>query len=53
VKSLLTAPAPQLWSLVGIVGVGLALLASARFVQRSQFFHLPREHYLPEPAAGA
>jgi amino acid transporter len=53
VKSLLVAPAAQLWSLVGIIAVGLVLLASARFVQRSQFFGLPREQYQPGPATDA
>jgi amino acid transporter len=45
VKSLLSAPAAQVWSIVGVVAVGLVLLASARFIQRSPFFQLPREHY--------
>ena len=51
VKSLLTAPSAQLWSLVGIVVVGIVLLVLARFVQRSPFFQLPREHYQPEAEA--
>jgi amino acid transporter len=42
-KSVQVAPAPQIWSLVGIVGTGLLLLLSARFVLRSQFFLIPRE----------
>lgn len=33
--------------------LGLVFLASARFVQRSQFFGLPREQYQPEPATDA
>ncbi|HTX27763.1 MAG TPA: APC family permease [Streptosporangiaceae bacterium] len=43
VKSLQTAPAAQIWSLVGIVGVGAALMLIARFVLRPQFFHLRPE----------
>jgi amino acid transporter len=43
VKSLLAAPSPQLWSLVGIVGVGVILMLVARFVLRPQFFHLRPE----------
>jgi hypothetical protein len=53
ITQLLAAPAAQLWSLAGIIAVGLVLLASARFVQRSQFFGLPREQYQPEPATDA
>jgi amino acid transporter len=43
VKSLMAAPAAQIWSLVGIVGVGAVLMLIARFVLRPQFFHLRRE----------
>ncbi|MGH3254234.1 MAG: APC family permease [Streptosporangiaceae bacterium] len=43
VKSLLAASSPQLWSLVGIVGVGVVLMLVARFVLRPQFFHLKPE----------
>ena len=43
VKSLLAAPSPQVWSLVGIVGVGVVLMLVARFVLRPQFFHLKPE----------
>jgi amino acid transporter len=43
VRSLQAAPAAQLWSLAVIMAVGLALLLSARFVQRSAFFSLRRE----------
>jgi amino acid transporter len=43
VKSLLAAPAPQLWSVLGDIVVGLVLMFVARFVLRSPFFQLPRE----------
>ncbi len=43
VKSLIGAPAPQVWSLVGIVVAGLILMLVARFGLRSSFFQLPRE----------
>ena len=43
VKSLLVAPASQLWSLVGIVGIGLILMLVARFILRSPFFQIQRE----------
>ena len=42
-KSLQTAPAAQVWSLVGIVIAGLLLMFSARFIQRSPFFWIPLE----------
>jgi amino acid transporter len=41
--SVQTAPAAQVWSLVGIVGAGLLLMLSARFILRSQFFQIQRE----------
>jgi amino acid transporter len=43
VKSVQAAPAPQIWSLVGVVAAGLVLLLIARFVLRSSFFHTQRE----------
>jgi amino acid transporter len=43
IKSLLAAPAPQLWSVVGIVSVGVILMLAARFVLRSSFFQISRE----------
>jgi amino acid transporter len=43
VKSLLVAPAPQLWSVAGVVIAGLLLMFVARFVLRSPFFAVPRE----------
>jgi amino acid transporter len=42
-KTLQSASAPQIWSLVGIVGLGLIMLLCARFVLRSGFFQMPRE----------
>jgi len=43
VKSLMSAPPQQIWSLVGVVAVGVVLMLVARFVLRSPFFHLARE----------
>jgi amino acid transporter len=43
VKSLLTAPAPQLWSVAGVVASGVVLMFVARLVLRSPFFQIPRE----------
>jgi amino acid transporter len=43
VKSLQAAPASQVWTLVAIIGVGIALMLVARVVLRPQFFHLRRE----------
>ena len=43
VKSLQAATGPQIWSLVGIVAVGVLLMLIARFVLRPQFFRLRRE----------
>jgi amino acid transporter len=43
VKTLQTAAAAQVWSLVAIVVVGLILMLSARFVLRSPFFQMQRE----------
>ncbi len=47
VKSLLAAPATQIWSLVGVAGLGLVLMFVARVVLRSQFFQVPRESAAP------
>ncbi len=49
VKSLQAAPASQIWSLVGIVGVGFILMFAARFVLRSPFFQIPRESAPRDP----
>jgi amino acid transporter len=43
VRSVQAATAPQIWSLVAIIGVGMFLMLAARVVLRPQFFHLRRE----------
>jgi amino acid transporter len=43
VKSLLAAPASQLWSCAGVVILGVILMLVARFVLQSPFFAVPRE----------
>jgi amino acid transporter len=43
IRSLQTAPAAQLWTVVGVVGVGVLLMLIARFVMRSTFFQFPQE----------
>jgi amino acid transporter len=43
VKSLIGAPASQLWSLVGVVGVGIILMLVARWGLNSPFFQIQRE----------
>ncbi len=47
VKSLLVAPVAQIWSLVGIIAVGIVLMFVARFWLRSPFFHIRRESQSP------
>jgi amino acid transporter len=42
-KSLSTAPASQVWSVIGIVAGGLILMLVARLGLRSTFFQIPRE----------
>jgi amino acid transporter len=42
-KSLASAPASQVWSIVGIVAAGVVLMLVARFGYRSTFFQIPRE----------
>jgi amino acid transporter len=43
VKSLGSAPAAEIWSVVGVVGAGVVLMLVARFVLQSPFFHIERE----------
>ena len=43
VKSMLSASAAQNYALAGVAVVGVLLLLSARFIQRSSFFDIPRE----------
>jgi hypothetical protein len=43
VKSILTSPASQNWSLLGVLITGLALMLLARYGLRSVFFAIPRE----------
>ena len=43
VKSLQDAPAPEIWSLVGIVAAGVVLMFAARAILRSPFFGIRRE----------
>jgi amino acid transporter len=43
IKSLLAAPAPQLWSVAVVVVSGVVLMFVARYVLRSPFFQIPRE----------
>ena len=42
VKSVISAPGEQRWSLVGIIGAGVVLMLVARFVLHSPFFQIPR-----------
>jgi amino acid transporter len=50
VKSLIAAPAAQIWSVVGVALTGLILMIIARTALRSPFFSLPREHEELPPA---
>jgi amino acid transporter len=43
VRSTQSAPAAQNWALVITAAVGVVLLLSARFIQKSEFFSIPRE----------
>src|SRR5262249_2025430 len=47
VKSVQSAAAAQVWSLVGIIVLGLVMLLIARFGLRSRFFQIQRESYNP------
>ncbi len=42
-ESVRNAPAAELWSLAGVIAIGLAAMAFARFVLRPAFFHIRRE----------
>jgi amino acid transporter len=53
VKSLQTATAPEVWSLIGVVGLGLVLMLTARFGLQSSFFQLQRESDSGEDAEPA
>jgi amino acid transporter len=53
IKSLLAAPAPQLWSVAGVVASGVVLMFVARFVLRSPFFQVPRESAITETEKAA
>jgi amino acid transporter len=48
VKSILSAPAAQNYSLLGFVVVGAILLLIARFILQSPFFQVKRESWKPE-----
>jgi len=48
IKSMLSAPAAQNYSLLGFLVVGLVLLLIARFGWRSPFFNTRRESWTPE-----
>jgi amino acid transporter len=43
VKSMIGAPPAQIWSLAGILAVGIVLMFIARFGLKSPFFSIPRE----------
>ena len=47
-KSLLAAPAAQIWSMAGIIAAGLILMLYARFVLQSPFFGIQRESDAPQ-----
>jgi amino acid transporter len=42
-KQLSSAPADQVWSLIGIIAAGLLVMLAARFTLRSPFFQIPLE----------
>jgi amino acid transporter len=42
-KNIISAPGTQKWSLIGIIALGVVLMLSARFIQRSPFFQVARE----------
>lgn len=47
VRSIQAAPWPQKWSLIGVLGAGVVLMFTARFIWRSPFFGLARESQRP------
>ena len=51
VKSIIAAPGSQQWSLAGIIALGVVLMLSARFIQRSPFFQISRESDSGQAAA--
>ena len=52
IKSMLSAPAAQNYSLLGFLVVGLILLLIAKFVWKSSFFETRRESWKPGSDAG-
>jgi amino acid transporter len=42
-ESVQAASGPEIWSLLGIIGLGLIMMFSARFILRSPFFRIRRE----------
>jgi amino acid transporter len=42
-KTVISASSPERWSLIAIIGLGLLMLLSARFILRSPFFGIRRE----------
>jgi amino acid transporter len=44
-KSVQGAEPAQVWSLIGIIGLGLIMMLAARFILRSPFFQIRRESY--------
>jgi amino acid transporter len=53
VKSMLTEPASQNWSMLGIVSVGVILMLAVRLVMKPAFFGISRESDGPPAAARA
>jgi amino acid transporter len=43
IKSLLAAPAPQVWSVVGVILSGVVVMLITRFTLKAPFFQTPRE----------
>ena len=53
VKALMEKDAPELWTLVGIVALGIVLMFVARFILKSPFFAIQRESDSGEVADAA